>query len=102
MKQIVTNAVDSNVPCGPPVFVSKEKYYGIAPPFFLSRKGFICRERYDAGKYNAICRIELTNHNDWEYSNDSLAALINDLRCENFTVYEFNTPQELFTWLADR
>ncbi len=83
--------------------VSNDKYYGIIQPFFTTKKGFICREKYDSGKYNTICSNVLTNHNYWDgYENDSLAGLINNLRSGDFTVYEFDTPQELFAWLAEK
>lgn len=99
MKTIV-NAVESpNVA----QVVSKGKYYGIVSPFSMSKRGFICREKYDSGKYNTICSNCLTNHNYWdEYENESLAGLINQLIAGKFTVYEFDTPQELFTWLAEK
>ena len=83
--------------------VNPDKYYGIVPPVLIERRGFISRERYMGGKYNTLCRYGLTNHNHWDgFENDSLAGLINQLRRGNCTVYEFDTPQELFAWLAEK
>ncbi len=102
MKKIVNIAINQDEVREALHLVNNLKYYGIVSPFF-PKKGFICRERYDSGKYNTICSNVLTNHNGWtEYENASLAELINDLRRGGFPVYEFDTPQELFAWLAER
>lgn len=99
MKMIVHAVESPNVA----QVVSSDKYYGVVSPISTKRKGFICRERYGSGRYNTICSNALTNHNYWDgYENESLAGLINQLKAGNFTVYEFDTPQELFAWLAEK
>lgn len=102
MKKIENTAVNRSMVPEIPHIVSSDKYYGIVP-HFTSRKGFICRERYNSGKYNTISSNALTNHNWWNgFENESLAGLINELRNAGFTVYEFDTPEEMFAWLAQK
>jgi hypothetical protein len=101
MKQITSMAIDSQTVPQETTVVYLNKYYGITP---LDRyaKGFITRELFDAGNFIVVVAKHMTNGNTWEIIGKSrtLAECINKAR-KGFTVYEFDTPVELFKWLVD-
>ena len=68
MKKIVNIAINQGEVQEAPHLVNNLKYYGIIPPFFPLKQGFICRERDASGNYNTICSDALTNHNYWRWS----------------------------------
>lgn len=77
------------------------KYYGFVDSD--GQKGFITRENYDCGKFKVLGRKSLTNGNGYSHFNDdSLAGCIKKIiePPSKMTVFEFDTPQELFAWLA--
>lgn len=81
--------------------VSAKKFYGVE---VNERFGFIARQDYGKGLFVVFCGAsELTAGNNWDYfSSDDLkvtiAALVNDKNL----VFEFETGNELFTWLAEK
>jgi hypothetical protein len=78
-----------------------EKYYGVETNLKIG-KGFITREKYMEGDYIVLSRHLITASNGWSYLySPSLKALINTCIIERFSVYEFDTPQELFKWLSE-
>lgn len=81
-----------------PAECSEQKYYGLKTD---QDKGFIIQERYKSGEFYAVCVESLTYHNSWN-SNSNLNQLIRQLVKDGFKVYEFDTPEELFAWLAKK
>lgn len=76
---------------------SPDKYYGMIN--LLNRKGFITRDEFENGCFKFTSCDFLTNGN--YYSKDiSLNSLILSFIKSNCKVYEFDTYQELFLWLA--
>lgn len=83
--------------------VDETKYYGFVTS--LSEKGFITREHYKNGKFKALASGLLTNGNNFsQFDNDSLTECIKNIIKSPFkkTVFEFDTAQELFAWLAKK
>lgn len=79
--------------------VSIAYYYGVIPSN-KETKGFITREIYGEGRFNARCMDFLTNAGGWDIYAGSIKELIRKLITMNFEVYQFETEQELLKWLA--
>lgn len=84
--------------------VDATKYYGIA---IDNERGFIARERWVEGRWKLYCSRSITNGNQWYYHDnkaldDSLINCMKFLLDKRFSVFEFETPQELFTWLVEK
>ena len=81
---------------------TKGDYYGVS----LNNgryKGFISQEKFNAGRWLVIAKSGLTFHNNFPFSDSStlLKLIINILDCsETSKVFWFDTPGELFKWLA--
>jgi hypothetical protein len=81
--------------------VSPDKYYGV-----LNRsgsKGLITKRKYATGQYSAFCSESITKGNSWDMNDsDTITGLVKNLiELSNFSVYEFDTSKELFTWLVE-
>lgn len=86
--------------------VNPAKYYGIQDN--NKYKGLIHKNEYTKGNYKAYCRTLITNGNGFLIKckdppvTDDLQVFIGAfLDSGSYTVYEFDTPQELFKWLAE-
>jgi hypothetical protein len=81
--------------------VSNEKYYGVSPDY--DKKGFITKTDFNLGKYTVLSQRLLTKGNGWDsFDSQDLKTIIKKLISNTlFTVYEFDTSKELFTWLAE-
>lgn len=78
--------------------VDSDMFYGFVRD---NDKGFISREKFAEGNFIPFSIRELTNGNSWSgYRSDSLKEVTLNLIDKGFTVYQFVTAQELFTWLA--
>jgi hypothetical protein len=81
--------------------VNSYKFYGFVQNHTNS-KGFISRVSYGGGNYQMKAITELTEGNSWpSHSRSNLQGTIENLLNKNFTVYQFDTSKELFTWLAE-
>ena len=79
--------------------LTTNKYYGIKA--FDGQTGFISQEGYYTGKYIALCSNTLTHRNAWDLlAKPELSKMIEGLLKRGFEVYEFDTPKELWSWLA--
>jgi|LakMenEpi03Aug12_release.lakeMendotaPanAssembly.Ray.scaffolds.fasta_scaffold358080_2 hypothetical protein len=79
--------------------VSRNKYYGVITP--QNNKGFITRLNYNSGPYISLCCNDITCGNYfYNVNSESLSIHINNIICNGNTVYEFDTNEELFKWLA--
>lgn len=81
----------------------KSKYYGIQSR--LNGKGFILRAGYgDDHVYTNRSIQGMTYANGWKTIPESsnIQQYIKNLIKETFQVFEFETPQELFLWLAEK
>lgn len=79
--------------------VSELKYYGV---FFDNQKSFITKRNYFDGDYSAFLCMSVTKGNSYDgHDSCSLKETINSLISSSFIIYEFDTPKELFTWLAE-
>lgn len=77
------------------------KYYGFVGS--SGQKGFITRQHYNCGEFKVLTCEGLTNGNGFSHFNDnSLARCIKNIFESPFkkTVFEFDSAQELFAWLA--
>ena len=86
---------------------SKRYYYGIYCKTDDDsdgyNKGFITRSEYDDGCFVVMCACGFTNGNNFNSfrNHNDINALIHHLIDNKFTVYRFDTPKELFAWLAE-
>lgn len=80
--------------------VDETKYYGFVTS--LSEKGFITREHYKNGKFKVLASELLTNGNNFsQFDDDSLKECVKKIiKSHKDTLFEFDTAQELFAWLA--
>lgn len=97
MKQVVTQSNTVNIQN-----IDPEKYYGT----FCDEcgKGFVTRQDYEEGDYTILSVREVTKGNGFNQYNDILlfACLRNFLKAKKSRkVFEFDTAQELFKWLAE-
>ena len=78
--------------------VVSNKYYGV---FGYKIKGFITRESFDSGNFYVATSRNITNGNRFcDYYGDNVNAVIEGLLSNNYEVYEFDTANDLFKWLA--
>jgi hypothetical protein len=82
--------------------IRSNKYYGIKMNKSEMYKGFITTEKFE-GTYVIRCLNGLTIGNGWEvYENHrNLKNMIQYLLEERGQVFEFETYQELVTWLLE-
>jgi len=81
--------------------VDSDKFYGFVQNH-TNLKGFISRISYCSGDYQAKAITDLTEGNSWPiHTRSNLKDAIDNLLNKNFTVYQFDTSKELFTWLAE-
>jgi hypothetical protein len=99
MKKVVQNKSTTEVEVSA---VTLEKYYGIQSGRGTDDKGFITREKFGNGNFQALAAYKLTDGNGWDgFLSSDLKGLIQSLLDNgNFLVFEFNNSQELFTWLG--
>lgn len=96
MKQVIIIG-EENVPIVDVKMVSPQKYYGVS---YSDSKGFVVRDEYENKNYRARLGRSLTKGNSWNHQSDSLIVLIAAFLSDGYQVFEFNTYQELFRWLA--
>lgn len=99
MKQVIENKPEATTTfCKD---VNGRKYYGVNPTY--NQKGFIIQEKYREGLFSAVSGDGLTRRNGWDLikSSSSLPQYIENLIKADFKVFEFDSPQELFAWLAE-
>lgn len=76
--------------------VSNKKYYA------FKIANFVGTITLKSGMYYCLCADQLTSGNDISgFKNICLDAMIKDIVQEGFHVFEFETPKELFAWLAE-
>jgi hypothetical protein len=76
------------------------KFYGVKA--LDGQTGFVKQASYCNGKFEAVCSNGLTRHNSWSLLADkTLAKTVEKLLAQKFEVYEFDTPQEMYSWLAN-
>lgn len=97
MREVINRAKSSKVFSDS---VSDEKYYGI-DQYDSDEKGWIGRSNY-YGEMRAFCQKAVSSGNEWDHliKTRDLKLFIDDLIVKDFKVYEFDTCQELFLWLA--
>jgi hypothetical protein len=94
MKQVISNP-------NPQTYVSLKEvnsnlFYGVVAH---GTKGFITRERYQAGDYFAACFNGVNCGSRWDAFHGTFTQVFDGLLTNgNFKIYEFNTWQELLTW----
>ena len=87
--------------------VDDYKYYGAVKKALPDGKGFIVRTVYGGLNGNKTYKLMSINYftkgNSFEsFDGYSLSGLIQELlKNGSFDIYEFDTPQELFRWLAE-
>jgi hypothetical protein len=76
-------------------------YYGVR---IDGKKGLIVRESFKRGEFHVRCVDGLTYGNSWSFpSNQNLSEVLTKiLNFPNSKAFEFDTPQELFEWLAEK
>lgn len=77
-----------------------KSYYGVLciEPF----KAFITRSNYDCENFKVYACSSLTNGNGLSYhTSETLTGCIRSLLDAGYFVFAFDTPQELFTRLAE-
>ena len=76
------------------------KYYGILSLY--EGKGFIKQEKFESGPYQGICSNGLTKGNAWgAFQDTSLPGLFGKIFDRGYSIFEFDSPQELFKWLSE-
>lgn len=84
--------------------LSDEKYYGVLETIRPS-KGFLMSKDYRCNNgYRVICRDQVTRGNNFPFLNSATLEDFKKKVIEDsyiFTVYEFETFQELFKWLSE-
>lgn len=81
--------------------VSDEKYYGV-DQFGQGNKGWVGRSHYQ-GEMRVFGQSGISRGNGWDHlaNTKKLKLFIDDLIKNEFKVYEFDTYQGLFSWLAE-
>ncbi len=100
MKQVINEIPQDYVYSGK---ACKSKYYGIQSR--LNGKGFILRADYGDDQLYTNRSIQgLTYGNSWPTipASSNIQQYIKNLIEGSFKVFEFETPQELFLWLAEK
>lgn len=100
MKQLISLKGSRSVQCVLDVELSTDKYYGVFMTPTL-HKGFIVQETYMSGPFHVVARSCLTRHNSFDaFVSNDLFTCIRSLLKDNNQVFMFDTPEELFEWLA--
>ena len=91
-KTVVTTVVT-------PVVCQVNRYYGVKKGETV---GFVSRESYERGNFTAlVATMAITKGNNWGFATSPhLQELLEKLICEDFGVFAFDTPIELFDWVA--
>ena len=98
MKQVQLTAPPLNITSIDEVLA--KKYYGAKSK--EGSTGFISQTEYMGGLYILIASRGLTYRNSWNLlCSHHLGTAIKNLLKQEFEVYEFDTPKELYTWLAE-
>jgi len=88
-----------------PSEANKHKYYAFSVnPHKPDNKGFVASMGFGDGPYKAYAVKNCTYGNyfiDHEGEKELSTALNRMAENSNFKVYEFDTPQEMFAWLAE-
>lgn len=91
---------------------SVKKYYGVLQEVhngYSPCKGFITRPDYRVGRYRAMAADAVTLGNAWtcfartKYLRKFLKSIVGysySDGCRPFKVYQFDSPEKLFTWLV--
>ncbi len=80
--------------------VNATKYYGVIN--IDTEKGFIAKGKMCDLEFNLMARKEITIGNCWShFKNANLKKMCENLIIANFKIFEFDTPKELFAWLAE-
>ena len=99
MKRVVKQMTEETVHIDQ---LSTDKYYGIQ---VRDEKGFIATSGYYSGQYQLRASDHLTIANQWadeqHFNNITQACKWWLDKQDNGQVYEFDTPKELFQWLAE-
>lgn len=102
MKELILNKNKQIQYDLPECEITDKKYYGILNS--IGYKGFILKESFDSSEFKILCINEITRGNSFgiqgKFSFVSLKETIKQAILSNCSVYEFETPQELFAWLA--
>ena len=96
-------------PTQPPIVtvneVTPDKYYGVRMHAKWSTErevAFITQPSFRNGNYKTVAAHRLTVGNGYtHYEDPSLSNLVSKLIDGECEVFEFDTPSELFRWLAD-
>jgi hypothetical protein len=81
--------------------INTTKYYGVY--FGPNNRGFITNERYRGMNYTVRSIEGLTYANGYSnYNYSTLPQLVDTIISQGDIVYEFDTPEELFTWLMEK
>ena len=79
--------------------ISWRKYYGVNRCDIC---GFITRDEYGSGSFRVMCSSSIIGGNNFpSLRSATLLGTVNELLNGKFEVYEFDTPSELFIWLAE-
>lgn len=98
MKEIVLQATPVLVPAN----ANPNLYYGIAKRSDIP-DGFILQPLYREGRYQAMALDGFTYGNQWSnYADITLAGVITRCLKGELRVHQFDSPEELFAWLATR
>jgi hypothetical protein len=80
---------------------NKHNYYAIASNKTTTSVGFITQTVFEKGDFIVISNGGCTYGNGWDQlTSKTLVGCIETALQRNFVVFEFETYQELFTWLA--
>jgi len=80
----------------------EKKYYGVADGKYYSSVGFITRTNYYDGNFIVISNGGCTHGNGWDcLKAPTLKKCVEEAVSRGFVVFEFETYQELFQWLAE-
>ena len=80
--------------------VNSDKYYGCIQRNLISLKGFVVREAFDRGDFYLYANDKLTRGNTFCSIRYPTLKQTIEKALRTMDVYEFDTPQELFQWLA--
>ena len=81
--------------------VSRNSYIGVKHMSSPDVIGFVSRTSHNSGDFIVLFSSDITNGNNFEpYRNSKLSSLLKDIS-NFFHVYVFDTPAELFLWVAE-
>lgn len=81
------------------VNVNDSKYYGVQT--IAAVRGFTTMTNFRQHPYMIKSINCITQGNGWEMRNISLQNLLEECILRGWTVYEFDSAKELFTWLLE-